>query len=271
MSQPSGIPERAKHRIYKKADIHIPYNNMMLKKQLGREKQPKYTPPRIEELQENSYAISPNVTQVFPSGKSAQQSHPVLGSGKFSKNIIFKRVHKRVKSKETNFFKGRVNSAVRRSSNFKNLDTSGLMPSRVSKKRIKSLSKKSNISIAHPSLQPLNVENNQNSFTIRPHSRGFGSATRKLGKLWNKSPQLSKRFYSTTTKNSHKTLAGQLKDLKAESQKLKEEVVLASHELGELVYEAGKQVKKFKVTIPRFTTPKNFQNAEQASQAGMDY
>lgn len=190
-SNPAGIHEAHKNRIYKKGDVRFPINNV-IKKHFNKEKKKKKMPSFVDNLRDNSYAVSPEVTQIIKTNNASQQSQPIL-SNKMSKNVIFTRIKNRKIKDSTKAFEGRAYSAVRRSSNFKKLDISSIvLPSRIiEKKRIKSLSKKNNLSIVQNNLQPLSIDASCNpSMTIsRPNSRGFASVTRKIGRFWNKSPQ----------------------------------------------------------------------------------
>jgi hypothetical protein len=174
-----------------KGDVRFPLNSV-IKKHFNKEKKTKNIHSFIKNLEVNSYAISPEVTQVIKTNKTSQQSQPILNN-KISKNIIFNRIKNRKNKDSTKAFDGRAYSAIRRSSNFQKLDISSVViPQRIiEKKRIKSLSKKNNLSIIQNNLKPLSIDESCNpSMSIsRPNSRGFASITRKIGRFWNKSPQ----------------------------------------------------------------------------------
>ena len=86
------------------------------------------SPNLLKELQENSYAISPEVSDYMITNKLVQKSQPLLSS-KLPKNFIFKKQNK-VKGK---YLRARVYSAVRRSFNPANISMS-LTPIEANKK-----------------------------------------------------------------------------------------------------------------------------------------
>lgn len=89
-------------------------------------------------METNSYAMSPEVKPKL-CDKPGQASHPVINT-KLQKNFIFKRVKNRI-AKNNKFLKGRVSSAVQRSSHVKDLDTSTSSHQPITRKRIRSLQK----------------------------------------------------------------------------------------------------------------------------------
>lgn len=130
MSEPAGIPEAPKNKMPKQ-DKLMPYDNENLNKAFKNDKISKSEMPNPSVLIENSYAVSPEVIAPIETNKSMQQSQPVL-STKFQKNFIFKRVKNRM-SKDNKFFKGRVYSAVRRSTNMPNLEVPAVPQKVISK------------------------------------------------------------------------------------------------------------------------------------------
>jgi hypothetical protein len=171
MSQPEGTIESSKSKIYKLNELQMPYSNMM-KKMFKREKK------------------SPIEDPLIVHNRSQQQAQPAINSGnKFPKNIIFKRVNGR-SNREKQLYKGRVNSAVRKSSNFKNLDMSSYLPMSIKKQRISSSKRRKNLSISNNyNLQLSNIEVYQNTMSLRSTREGLTTGARQYKKLWNKSPQ----------------------------------------------------------------------------------
>jgi len=190
MSQPEGTIESSKSKIYKLNELQMPYSNMM-KKMFKREKKSNLDlPSKMQELENNCYAASPIEDPLIVHNRSQQQAQPAINSGnKFPKNIIFKRVNGR-SNREKQLYKGRVNSAVRKSSNFKNLDMSSYLPMSIKKQRISSSKRRKNLSISNNyNLQLSNIEVYQNTMSLRSTREGLTTGARQYKKLWNKSPQ----------------------------------------------------------------------------------
>jgi hypothetical protein len=117
-SNPTGILEAPRSRIYKIGDVQIPVNRM-LKKHFMKEKKAKFIPFYNKKIHENGIVASLEVTRYMPTNKASQKSHPVL-SNKIGQKITFKRIKNNSKNKDkTKAFNGRVYSAVRSNSQLK--------------------------------------------------------------------------------------------------------------------------------------------------------
>lgn len=182
MSEPAGMPEAPKNKIFKKVDMHVPYNNMM-KKMFNRDKKVKVNLPSKAHIEANSYAMSPEINTSTKHNQINQKSQPMIQNPKFQKEFQVNILNK----KNNKIFKNRIYSAVRKSSNINQLEIPKMLSKKINKKRIKSL-QKNNVSIAPNGLQLLNIDPYQPTMTLRSNSRGFGSVTRKIGKFWNNTP-----------------------------------------------------------------------------------
>lgn len=139
--------------------------------------------PILKELEDNSFAVSPAVTQLISMNTPLNLLQSTLNT-RIPKNIIFN--SSKVKSKlKKRLIKGRLNSAIRRSYNPPFLPTSQVLKIRKSQ-RCKSQFK-NKISTINNHLRLSNFDSTVPISTVRLSSKGNTSVSKKFRKLWNKS------------------------------------------------------------------------------------